>query len=1642
MAQNTIDSLQIQIAANANVAVSSLNKLSESLLRLKTSLGGISNGQFQDLSSGIRQMSEAMQRFSGTVKTADFTRIATGLNKLSSVNVQGVSNAARAINTLTANLSQIGTISFDSQGIANIANAISKLGRKTVSQAAANIPLLTQSLQGLVIGLNRLGAITFDVSSLSTLVSAITRLGGKSATNAASGNIERLAIALRNMMATLSTAPRVSQNVIQMAQALAQLAANGTRAGTAARGLASNLNVYTNSSKKATLSTFSLAAAIGRFYATYWLLLRVFRQLKKAMDISSDLTEVQNVVDVTFQDMSDKVEELSSRSIEDFGMSELTTKTIASRFQAMGTAMSIDKGLIKNANQYLSDQTRGYVELSDSMADVSLTLTKLTADMASFYNMNQKDVAEDLESIFTGQTRPLRTYGLDLTQATLQEWAMKQGMDVNIRTMSQAEKTMLRYQYVLANTGAAQGDFARTSNTWANQTRILVQNFEQLGAVIGGVLINAFKPFVQALNSVMGSIINFAQVVSDALGAIFGWTYQTGGGVTQDFELAAGAAEDLEDATGGAAKNAKELNKYIAPWHEVNNMTTDQGSKGGGGSGVGGSDGLLANADGGKWVKGESLWEKYTSDIDSLYELGSYISNVLTQSMNDINWESVYQSASNFGQGLALFLNGLITPELFGALGTTIAGSLNTVLHGLDSFGETFDWVNFGESIATGINDFFSTFDFGLLADTLNTWAKGLLDALIAGLEEVDWNNVGIQIGTFLEGIDFLEIGKKVAKAIWEALNSGFDLYKGMFKVAPVESAILGIVGLTKLLKTNNIKKFAKALEIAVTVVKNFGGALVGVPTSVAALQTAFPALAGAIGTLTTSFRAFVYYGKGGQWARGFLVGIENITRNLTGIQKGVITAVSAFAEFNMINTSVSNLVTGTGNLYTNLIELASGAAIGAAGMYVALGPTGLVMAAITGVVAGLTAVRDSIREIDAKNAAQDIANALSNPGGISIEELSEGFSKSIEEISDGFDELSEKAKGVDSANESIEDTWREIEKIEKAMDNGVISVEEGTAKLSQLFGTLASTAEQKFGSLETTLLSAFGENGVLSGVYDRLGVTTEETMKTVLQVNDTALQRIEELTTKLATMDPTNPNYATLKTELYDLLGTTDELSKSISDYEFKINNTQIDYSGLLAEDGNLDSSALITFLDSITTSVSTADTDIENGILSIKTSLTEELNTALSLGDTKSAEEIQAQLDALPQAMGLLEGDIKEKALTVSNALQIDFLGKIDEEIEAAKQRWSEMSWWEQLLSGFSSEDEYVQNAVTNFKTNYIDPLSTEIEKAYGELGIEGAGFASTAAQDIIDSLFSTTVTASAGGGYVSTDLNENYKKIVQDSLSPLVEQIDPDIKNTTDGWANSFINHSGDKKDEIKEAFKGYAAYSEQGFREKIEELSETSTPKVMEQWALTGVMNPFALKLGINSPSTIFKDYGKNTVEGFNQGIENNQASSEGVIGAWVSKISGWFTGLLGIESPSKVFSQFAKYTVEGFNQGISRNTDSTQKVMSDWANGISGNFKIKTPVLDLSVDTSKYQVQPPKINPAEISGQVQEAVKYAFTVGGLIDYNRLGEAVYQGQSQAMQENPVQIGDKDIYSATKRQQQREWRRTHRVGWAGID
>lgn len=729
----SVDQLYIEVNAKAQSANNAIDSLVGKLDRLSASLGKINGTNLTGLANGVQRLGNAMQ-IMNQIKTADFTRLASNLQKMGNVDVAKLNSAASSMSNLTRAFNNIGNISENAQKIGDLAKGIAQLGYSSSTKAIDNIP--------------------------------------------------KLATAMRDLMSTLSKAPKVSQNIIDMTNALAKLARTGSSSGKAATSLSKSLNLFSKSSTTATKKSFSLASAIGKLYATYWMLFRAFRLLGESINISSDLTEVQNVVDVTFGKYASMVEDMSKTSITDFGMSELTVKQVSSRFQAMGTAMGFAQG---------------------KMADMSIELTKLTADMASFYNVEQSDVAEDLASVFTGQTRPLRTYGLDLTEATLKEWAMKQGLDANIDSMSQAEKTMLRYQYVMANTGAAQGDFLRTQDTWANKTRILKQNLEQLGSVIGGSLINALKPLVSALNVVIGKFTEFAQVVSDSLGKIFGWKYESGGGVTSDLETGEESADGISSGLGDAANNAKKLKNQLSKLDELNVINTQSDSGSGSGSGSGSASGATGTGTDGQWVRTESILDGYESELDTLYKLGEYISEKLTKALNDIDWDNVYQGARNFGKGLADFLNGLISPELFGAVGKTIANSLNTAIYAAVSFGETFDFEDLGKSLATGINDFFINFDFGQLAHGLNIWVDGLEDTIASFLRNIKWIDIIKKAGGFLEKIEFDTVaiiiggfllkskGVSLAKLAW---NSVMSVFSGGISLGNIAIAITGFVPL------------------------------------------------------------------------------------------------------------------------------------------------------------------------------------------------------------------------------------------------------------------------------------------------------------------------------------------------------------------------------------------------------------------------------------------------------------------------------------------------------------------------------------------------------------------------------------------------------------------------------------------------------------------------------------------------------------------------------------------------------------------------------------------------------------------------------------------------------------------------------
>ena len=799
-----IDNLEIKIGAQAQKANTEIDKLVTKLGVLSKSLGSIDTKGLQKFSSGLTMLGSGMKQLQG-IKLPDFTRTAKGIKRFEEIDGAKLSKLSNTLAPLASGLTMLSNTKFDNRGLTNFINSLTRLSNSNVSglnsvkfaqlgininkltgalnnsksvssntvqivnavsrlanagskaqATSASLPLFGKNLKLMINSLSKASIVSDNTIQFASALGLLASAGNKTAQTAS--NLSTLAVELKKFMQVMSTAPVVNSNIIQMTQALGQLASNGNRVGSITRGLTSALGGWSNNAHIATKKSHSLASAIGKLYATYWVLFRALGGFRKAINLSGALTEVQNVVAHSFGPSMQKVEEQSKNAINTLGMSELSFKKYASTYQSMGRAMGITAKQVGDANNFLSYSTDGYIKASNDMADVSLNMTKLAGDIASFYDREQVDVAEDLQAVYTGMVMPLRKYGLDLTQANLKQWALNNGMNANIDTMSQAEKTMLRYQYVMSQTTTAQGDFERTANTWNNQVRLLSENFKRLGIVWGNAGINMLKPFLQALNKGLNAVISFSETVVNALGVIFGWKFEIQrASITEDFEDAASGADDLATGVGNAANNAKKLKQQLQGFDELNVLskpTDNTGGTGGGGGGT--STGKDDNELKYSIIPTEAFYE---SDIQSLYQLGETIRDALMGAMDYIDWNKVYAKASGFGKGLASYLNGLFADNkagdtLFGSLGTTIAGSLNTALNFLNSFGTTFDFKQFGKSIADGFNNFFKTFDWGLLATTLNTWVDGLKNTIKGFVKNVDWGSVLYGVFDFLTNLE------------------------------------------------------------------------------------------------------------------------------------------------------------------------------------------------------------------------------------------------------------------------------------------------------------------------------------------------------------------------------------------------------------------------------------------------------------------------------------------------------------------------------------------------------------------------------------------------------------------------------------------------------------------------------------------------------------------------------------------------------------------------------------------------------------------------------------------------------------------------------------------------------------------------
>lgn len=446
---------------------------------------------------------------------------------------------------------------------------------------------------------------------------------------------------------------------------------------------------------------------------------------KQCLELGSDLQEVQNVVDVTFGNMSDKVNKFAQEAAKTSGLSETMAKKYAGTYGAMAKSFKFDP---------------------KATYDMSTALTTLTGDVASFYNLSQDEAYTKLKSVFTGETESLKDLGVVMTQTALDQYALANGFGKTTAAMTEQEKVALRYKFVTEQLAAADEDFARTRNSWANQTRILSLQMESFKAAIGQGLINVLTPVIKWLNLLMEKLVAAANAFKTFTETLFG---KQSSGPTQttsstaDLDAMASSADNATAATNKTTAAAKKLKRELAGFDQITKLGSEEESSGadtGTSASAGGTTTTTPSIDDGTTDKVNTLSEKYGKLANSIDNLKSKFKGFTDLLSGAGSW-----TMENILKPLGNWTMNELAPAVIDALASAF-GFLTTELEFLKP---VWDWIwkNFLKPIASFAGD--------VIITALNSISSGfgLLTTVLNGLKPIwdwIWKNLFEPAGKFI----------------------------------------------------------------------------------------------------------------------------------------------------------------------------------------------------------------------------------------------------------------------------------------------------------------------------------------------------------------------------------------------------------------------------------------------------------------------------------------------------------------------------------------------------------------------------------------------------------------------------------------------------------------------------------------------------------------------------------------------------------------------------------------------------------------------------------------------------------------------------------------------------------------------------
>lgn len=330
------------------------------------------------------------------------------------------------------------------------------------------------------------------------------------------------------------------------------------------------VNQLTGASNKAAKQATSIFSGMGKKIAAGLSIAAFTKFTKDCLEVGSNVTEVQNVVDTAFKDLSGQADQWASNAMTNFGLSELSAKKYMGVFGQMSNAMGIT---------------------GQAALDMAEDVTGLTGDVASFYNLGTDEAYTKLKSIWTGETETLKDLGVVMTQTNLDQYALNNGFGKTTAKMTEQEKVMLRYQYVTSALSNATGDFVKTQDSWANQTRILSLRFEQLKASLGKGFIALFTPILRGLNTVLAGLQKVADGFATFTQMLTGADISSSASsITGLGDIASDTADNVSGIGDAASSTAKQIEKSLAGFDQIEKLSepTDSSSSSGGGTSSGG----------------------------------------------------------------------------------------------------------------------------------------------------------------------------------------------------------------------------------------------------------------------------------------------------------------------------------------------------------------------------------------------------------------------------------------------------------------------------------------------------------------------------------------------------------------------------------------------------------------------------------------------------------------------------------------------------------------------------------------------------------------------------------------------------------------------------------------------------------------------------------------------------------------------------------------------------------------------------------------------------------------------------------------------------------------------------------------------